>query len=53
MAKQGGELVTTSARPELKKAILDKVLSLEAVMWPLYCKFGTMHKAIVHLNDWQ
>ena len=32
VAKQGGDLVTMSARAELKKAILDEVLSLDTVM---------------------
>lgn len=52
-ANQGGELVTTSTREELKKAILEEVLSLDTFMWLLYSKFGTMHKAVVHLNSWQ
>lgn len=30
MAKQGGELVTTSIQEDLKKEILDEVLSLES-----------------------
>ena len=53
MAKQGGELITTSAPVELKKVILDEVLSLETVMRALYSKFGTMHKVIIHLNGWK
>ena len=53
MAKQGGELVSAFARVELNKAILDEVLSLDTVMQLLYSKFGTMHKAVVHLNCWQ
>ena len=32
IAKEGGELVTTSTRVELKKAILDEVLSINTVM---------------------
>lgn len=52
MTKQGGELVTTSARVELKKVILDEVLSLDKVMRALYSKFGTMDKTMVHLNRW-
>jgi len=32
MAKQGGELVRATTRVELKKEILDEVLSLKAVM---------------------
>jgi len=51
--KQGGELVIASAQAELKKVILDEVLSLEKVMQALYSTFGTMHKAVVHLNGWQ
>jgi len=51
--KQGGELVTASAQAGLNKEILDKVLSLDTVMWVLYSKFGTVHKAAVHLNGWQ
>ena len=43
MAKQGGDLVTMSARVELKKAILDEVLSLDTVMRALYSKFGIVH----------
>ena len=31
-SKQGGELVTASARAELKNEILDEVLSLDIVM---------------------
>lgn len=53
MDKKGGELVTTSAQEELKKTILDEVLSLETVMQALYSKFGTMHKVVVHLNNYQ
>ena len=52
-AKRGGELVTASTREELKKEILDEVLSLESIMWALYSKFGTVHKAVIHLNRWQ
>lgn len=51
--KQEGELVTASARAELKKEILDEVLSLDTVMRALYSKFGTVHKVIIHLNRWQ
>lgn len=50
VSKKGGDLVTMSARAELKKAILDGVLSLDTVMRALYSKFGTMHQAIVHLH---
>ena len=53
MSKHGGKLVTTSTQAELKKALLDEEFSLAIVMWTLYSKFGTMHKAIVHLNSWQ
>ena len=53
MAKQGGELVTTFSWAELKKEILDEVLSLDTVMRAFYSKFGTVHKAVVHLNKWQ
>lgn len=49
-AKQGGELVTASARAELKKEILDEVLSLDTIMQALYSKFSTMHKVVIHLN---
>jgi len=52
MTKQGGELVTTSARVELKKVIRDEVLSLDTVMQVFYSKFGAMHKAVFHLNSW-
>ena len=51
--KQGGELVTTYAQTELRKEILDEVLSLDTVMQALYSKFGTVHKVVVHLNGWQ
>lgn len=37
----------------MMKEILDEVLSLEIVMQALYSKFGTMHKAVFHLNGWQ
>jgi len=52
MAKQGGELVITSALAELKKEIIDEVLSLETIMQALYSKFGTVHKVVAHLNGW-
>lgn len=52
MAKQGGELVTTSARADFKKEILDEVLAIDIVMQTLYSKFGVVHKEIVHLNGW-
>lgn len=52
-AKQGGELVTVSAQAELKKVILDEVLSLDIDMGALYSKFGTVHKAIIQLNRWK
>ena len=53
ITKEGGELVTTSAREDLKKAILDEVFSLYSVMRALYSKFDTMHKVVVHLSGWQ
>ena len=53
MTKKGGELVIASTQVELKKEILDEVLSLDTVMWLLYSKFGTVHKLIIHLNGWQ
>ena len=53
MAKKGGELVTTFTQSELRKAILDKVLSLVIVTWECYSNFGTMHEAVGHLNRWQ
>ena len=37
----------------MKKAILDKVSSLETIMQVLYSKFGTVHKTVVHLNGLQ
>lgn len=46
-------MVTTSAKAELKKVTLDEVSSLEIVMWTLYSRFGTVHKAVVHHNSWQ
>ena len=52
MAKQAGELVTASTQVELKKAILDKVLSLETVMQALYSRFDTVLKAVVHPKSW-
>jgi len=45
-----GELVITPTRAELKKAILDEVSFLETVMWVVYSRFGTVHKAVVHLK---
>jgi len=51
--KQGGYLVTMPARAELKKAILDELLSLHIVMRELYSKFSTVHQAVVHLHGWQ
>ena len=51
--KQGGELLIASSQAIVKKEILDEVLSLDTVMQVLYSKFGTMHKAVVHLNKWQ
>lgn len=53
MTKKGGALNTTSTWVELKKAILDEVLSLDKVMRALFSKFGTMHKEVFHLNRWQ
>lgn len=50
MTKKGGELVTKSTQAELMKEILDEVLSLDTVMRALYSKFGTVHKAVFHLN---
>lgn len=52
-AKKGGELVTSFTREKLKRVILDEVFSLETVMQMLYSRFGTVHKSVVHLNDWQ
>jgi len=52
VAKQGGDLVTMSTWDELKKEILDEVLSLDTIMRELYSKFGTMHQAVVHLHRW-
>ena len=51
--KLGGELVTKSARAELKKAILDDVLSLDTVMQAMYSRFGNVNKAVFHINGWQ
>ena len=53
VSKQGGHLVTMSAQAEMKKAILDEVLSLDTVMRSLYSKFGTVHQAVIHLHRWQ
>lgn len=53
VAKQGGDLVTMSARAELKKEILEEVLSLDTVTWALYSKFSTVHQVVVHLHGWQ
>lgn len=50
VAKQGGEHVTSSAKAELKIAILDEVSSVEIVMRTLYSRFITVHKSVVHLN---
>lgn len=52
-AKTEGEHVTTFAKEELKKAILDELSSLEITTRMLYSKFGIMHKEIVHLKNWQ
>jgi len=52
VAKQGGDLVTMSARAELKKTILDEVFSLDTIMRALYSKFDTVHQAVVHLHGW-
>jgi len=48
--KHVGEQVTISTQAELKKVILHEVSSLEIVLQPLYSRFGTVHKVIVHLN---
>lgn len=53
IAKHGGDLVIIFAWAELKKEILNEVLSLDTVMWALYSKFGTVHKVVIHLNEWQ
>lgn len=45
-------MVTTSVQEKLKKVIPDELLSINIVMWALYSKFGTVNKAVVHLNDW-
>jgi len=50
--RKGGDFVTMSTRAELKKEILDELLSLDVVMRALYSKFGTMHQAVIHLNEW-
>ena len=52
MTKQGGEHITASSRAELKREILNEVLSLETVMRMLYLIFGTMHKLVLQLNGW-
>ena len=52
-AKQGGEQVTTFAKAELKREILNEVSYLEIVMRMLYSRFGNVHKSVVHLNGWQ
>jgi len=51
--RQGGELVTKSTIVELKRIIMDEVLSLESVMQVFYSMFGTVHKEVFHLNIWQ
>ena len=53
IAKQGGDLVTMYAWVELKKEIIDEVLSLDTAMQALYSKFDAVHKEFVHLNRWQ
>ena len=53
MSRRGGELVTSSTQAKLKKVILDEVFSLDTFMRALYSKFGTVHKAVVHLNGWE
>ena len=37
----------------MKNEILDEVLSLDTFMRALYSKFGTVHKAVFHLNGRQ
>jgi len=51
-AKKGGDLVIMSTHDELKKAILDEVLSLDTIMQTLHSMFGTMHQAVIHLHGW-
>ena len=46
-------MVTASTSEELKKEIVDEVLSLGTVMEVLYSKFGIVHKAVIHLNGWK
>lgn len=43
-------MVIMFTRDEIKKAILDEVLSLDIVMPSLYSKFGTVHKVVIHIN---
>lgn len=52
VAKKEGKHVTSSTKAKLKRAILDEVPSLEAVMQILYSRFITMHKSVVHINGW-
>jgi len=52
VAKKKEKQATTSTRVELKKAILDDILSLVTIMQKLYFKFVTLHKSVVHLNGW-
>ena len=53
VAKQKEKQATTSAKAELKKAILDDVSSLVTIMRKFYFKFVTLHKSVVYLNGWQ
>ena len=49
VAKKGGYLVTMSTKVEMRKEILDEVLSLDTVMRALYSKFSTVHQVVLHL----
>jgi len=50
VAKQGGDQVTTSAKADLMRTILNEVSSLDTVMQTLYSRFITMHKSVFHPN---
>jgi len=52
MAKKG-EMVVASTQEDLKKEIMDELLSLDTIIKVFYSKLGIVHKTVVHLNGWQ
>lgn len=47
------EQPTWSTMAEMRKMILTKASTLEKVMWKMYDRFVTVHKAFVHLHGYQ